>query len=125
MKPETVEPRGDCFVKDCMARAILSNLSSRWGGLIIAALRGPDSLRFSELRKRIEGISEKMLAQKLRELERDGLIIRTAYNVVPPHVDYRLSQLGAGAAKHVEALVRWIESRVTDFAAAQRRYDKS
>ncbi|MDB5026700.1 MAG: transcriptional regulator [Candidatus Eremiobacteraeota bacterium] len=76
-------------------------------------------MRFSELRDRIGGISEKMLAQTLRELEGDHLIVRTSRPVVPPYVDYRLSELGAGAAERVNGLVRWVESHVDEFGPPQ------
>jgi DNA-binding HxlR family transcriptional regulator len=98
-------------------------VTGRWGSLVIASLRDTDVLRFSELRSRIDGISEKMLAQTLRELERDGLLQRTSRPVVPPYVDYRLTPMGAGVAEHVEALVRWIESHVRDLVSAQRKHD--
>jgi DNA-binding HxlR family transcriptional regulator len=114
---------GDCFKRSCPSRAVLGHVTGRWGSLVVAALRQERVLRFSELRERIDGISEKMLAQTLRELERDGLILRTSRPVVPPYVDYRLTKLGAGVAEHVEALVRWIEVNVRDVVGAQRAHD--
>ncbi|MBD5635402.1 MAG: helix-turn-helix transcriptional regulator, partial [Candidatus Eremiobacteraeota bacterium] len=66
--------RGNCFSGACPGRTILSHVAGRWGSLVIAALRSAEALRFSQLRVRIEGVSEKMLAQTLRELERDGLV---------------------------------------------------
>jgi DNA-binding HxlR family transcriptional regulator len=80
-------------------------------------------MRFSQLRDRIDGISEKMLAQTLRDLERDGLVLRTSRPVVPPHVEYRLTPMGAGVAEHVASLIRWIEHHVRELAAAQRSHD--
>ncbi len=120
---EKVPEVGDCFNRACPTRAILSHVTGRWGSLVLAALRSTGVLRFSELRARIGGISEKMLAQTLRELERDGLIVRTSKPVVPPHVDYRLSALGAGVAEHVEGLVRWIETHARELVCAQREHD--
>jgi DNA-binding HxlR family transcriptional regulator len=79
--------------------------------------------RYSELRAAIGGISEKMLAQTLRELERDGLISRTSYPVVPPHVVYALTPLGQECAAHIGALVGWIETHVSDLTDARRAYD--
>jgi DNA-binding HxlR family transcriptional regulator len=114
---------GDCFNGRCPSREVLAHVTGRWGALILAALRDAGVLRFSALRDRIDGISEKMLAQTLRELERDGLVVRASRPVVPPYVDYRLSELGSGVAERVLALVRHIESRVYDFAAAQRAHD--
>ncbi len=80
-------------------------------------------LRFSQLRDHIDGISEKMLAQTLRELERDGLVARRSLGTVPPHVEYRLTPLGTGVAEHVGALVDWVESHVRQLVGAQREHD--
>jgi DNA-binding HxlR family transcriptional regulator len=114
---------GNCFNRCCPTRAILAHVTGRWGSLVLAAVRESGVLRFSELRDRIEGISEKMLAQTLRDLERDGLLVRTSRPVVPPYVDYRLSRLGEGVAEHVDGLVRWIETNVHGLVHAQRAHD--
>jgi DNA-binding HxlR family transcriptional regulator len=98
-------------------------VTGRWGSLVLAAVREAGVLRFSELRDRIDGISEKMLAQTLRDLERDGLLVRTSRPVVPPYVDYRLSEMGAGVAEHVDGLVRWIELNVRGLVNAQQAHD--
>ena len=116
---------GNCFDRSCPARAVLAHVTGRWGTLVLSALRLSGVLRFSELRHRIDGISEKMLAQTLRELERDGLLLRTSRAVVPPHVDYRLTAMGVGVSEHVEALVRWIEQHVGEYVDAQREHDLS
>ena len=115
-------PVGDCDVAACVSRAVLDHLASRWGSLVLRQLMRGER-RYSELRAAIGGISEKMLAQTLRELERDGLISRTSYPVVPPHVVYALTPLGAECAPHVGALVGWIETHVRDLAKARRTYD--
>jgi DNA-binding HxlR family transcriptional regulator len=115
---------GNCFDRRCAARAVLTHVTGRWGTLVLAALREAGVLRFSELRARIDGISEKMLAQRLRELERDGLIQRTSRPVVPPYVDYRLTEIGSGVAEHVDGLVRWIEDHVQDFIREQCAHDE-
>jgi DNA-binding HxlR family transcriptional regulator len=114
---------GNCFNRRCPTRAILSHVTGRWGSLVLAAVREAGVLRFSELRDRIDGISEKMLAQTLRDLERDGLLVRTSRPVVPPYVDYRLSEMGAGVAEHVDGLVRWIELNVRGLVDAQQAHD--
>ena len=116
--------RGDCFQRECPGRAVLAHVAGRWGSLVVGALRRTKTLRFSELRRQIDGISEKMLAQTLRELERDGLVSRRSHNVVPPRVDYELTALGIGVADHVEALLCWIDGHVRDFVKAQRSYDR-
>ena len=114
---------GNCFDRRCPTRAVLAHATGRWGSLVLAALRETSGLRFSQLRNRIDGISEKMLAQTLRDLERDGLLVRTSRPVVPPYVDYRLTELGAGIAEHVDGLVRWIEAHACDLVRAQREYE--
>jgi len=101
--------RGELFSGDCPSRGVLKHITSRWGVLILVALLA-GTHRFSDLRRKIGGISEKMLAQTLQDLEGDGLVIRKSYDVVPPHVDYTLSSLGLEAAQRVEALTDWIES---------------
>jgi DNA-binding HxlR family transcriptional regulator len=116
---------GNCFNRRCPSRAILAHVTGRWGSLVLAAVRESGVLRFSELRDRIDGISEKMLAQTLRHLERDGLLVRTSRPVVPPYVDYRLSEMGAGVAEHVDGLVRWIEKNVRSLVSAQRDHDSA
>jgi DNA-binding HxlR family transcriptional regulator len=113
---------GSCDAAACVARDVLDDLSTKWAPLVLRQLHEGEK-RYSELREAIEGISEKMLAQTLRELERNGLVIRTSYPVVPPHVVYSLSSLGEECATHVAQLLRWIETHVQHLAGAQRSYD--
>lgn len=96
------------FTKDCPTRVVLDHVMSKWAPLILAALSDGDALRWSELRRRTEGISEKMLAQTLRQLEVDGLVRRNARPVVPPHVDYTLTPLGAGLVEKLLPLLDWV-----------------
>lgn len=96
---------------DCPSRAILQHVTSRWGILVLIALGGR-TLRFSALRRAIGGISERMLAQTLQVLEADGLILRHAHDIVPPHVEYTLTDLGSEVTQRVLALSRWIESNL-------------
>jgi DNA-binding HxlR family transcriptional regulator len=103
--------RGDVFAPDCPSRAILKHVTSSWGVLSLIALRS-GTLRFSELRRKVNGVSERMLAQTLQQLEADGLVSRRSYPVVPPHVDYTLTDLGEEAARHVETLADWIENHL-------------
>jgi DNA-binding HxlR family transcriptional regulator len=100
--------RGEVFAADCPSRDVLKHITSRWGVLVLVALLG-GTQRFSDLRRKIGGVSEKMLAQTLQGLESDALVLRHAHAVVPPHVDYTLSPLGQEAARRVEALTDWIE----------------
>ncbi|MDZ7904771.1 MAG: helix-turn-helix domain-containing protein [Cypionkella sp.] len=102
----------------CPSRAILGHLTSRWGVLVMIALQRT-TLRFSALRRHIGGVSERMLAQTLQQLEADGFILRKAYDVVPPHVEYSLTPLGQEAAAHVAALSGWIEASLPRILAAR------
>jgi len=107
----------------CPERAILEHLTSTWGVLVLTEL-ADGTLRFSQLRRRIGGVSEKMLAQTLRTLERDGFVRRRARPVIPPHVDYDLTPLGAEAARRVRALSDWTAEHVPAVQSAQRAYDE-
>ena len=102
---------GNVLAADCPSRQILQHVTSRWGGLVLIALGG-EVLRFSALKRRIGGISERMLAQTLQVLEADGLVRRHAHDVVPPHVDYALTPVGAEIAQRVMALSDWIEGNL-------------
>lgn len=103
--------RGDVFEPRCPSRTILKHITSSWGLLALIALKA-GTLRFSELRRKVSGVSERMLSQTLQQLERDGLVLRRSYPVVPPHVDYTLTELGREAADHVETLTNWIEDNL-------------
>ncbi len=96
------------FTADCPTRRVLDHVMSKWAPLLLVALSDGDSLRWSELRRRAEGVSEKMLAQTLRMLEQDGLVRREARPVVPPHVEYSLTELGQGLAARLVPLLGWI-----------------
>lgn len=113
--------RGDLMAAACPSREVLKHLTSRWGVLVLIALRS-GTLRFADLRRRIGGVSERMLAQTLRWLEDDGMVTRKAYNIVPPHVEYTLTPLGEEAAEKVRDLADWIETslpRVADHWGAR------
>ena len=99
---------------ECPSRQVLKHLTSQWGVLVLLALQ-EGTLRFSALRRRVGGVSERMLSQTLQVLEGDGLIRRTAHQVVPPHVDYALTPLGQEAAARVAALTGWIEENLPAF----------
>ncbi|WP_409159965.1 winged helix-turn-helix transcriptional regulator [Pectobacterium sp. B2J-2] len=112
-------PSGDVFAEKCPSRQILNHVTSRWGVLILIALLD-DTHRFSQLRRRIGGVSERMLAQTLQWLESDGFVLRTAYPVVPPHVEYNLTPLGKEVGERVKALAIWVEGNLDEIMAAQR-----
>ena len=112
--------RGNVFADACPSREVLRHVTSRWGVLVLVALLG-GTHRFSDLRRKIKGVSEKMLAQTLQWLESDGLVLRVSYPVVPPRVEYSLTPLGQEAAERVQALADWIElnlSRVLEARGA-------
>ncbi|QJW56438.1 putative HTH-type transcriptional regulator YybR [Serratia plymuthica] len=100
--------RGDVLTPLCPSREILSHLTSRWGVLVLIALL-TGTQRFSQLRRKIGGVSERMLAQTLQLLESDGMLERYAHEGMPPHVEYTLTPLGQEAATKVRALADWVE----------------
>lgn len=113
---------GDVTDRMCPSRGILEHVTSRWGVLVLIALR-ERGYRFSELRRAVAGVSEKMLAQTLQTLERDGFVHREAHPVIPPRVDYSLTPLGEQAADLVGGLGRWVERALPAVEAARRAYD--
>jgi DNA-binding HxlR family transcriptional regulator len=114
--------RGDCYSSLCPAREVLGHVTGRWGGLVLGALTN-GTRRYSELRNRIDGISEKMLAQTLRDLERDGLVIRRQYPSVPPRVDYTLTPGGMEVAQRVNSLIGWLQDHVHELVTAQKQHE--
>lgn len=111
--------RGDVFAERCPSREVLQHVTSRWGVLVLVALLG-GTHRFSDLRRKVAGVSERMLAQTLQWLEADGLVLRQAFPVVPPHVEYSLTSLGREAGERVQALADWIEGNLPDILAARQ-----
>ncbi|EHR69895.1 putative transcriptional regulator [Burkholderiales bacterium JOSHI_001] len=113
--------RGNLMAAACPSREVLQHVTSRWGVLVLVALLGGGTQRFSELRRRIGGVSERMLAQTLQWLEADGFVQRTAHPVVPPHVDYQLTRLGREVAGHVRELADWIEGKMPAIQRERQR----
>jgi len=111
--------RGDLFAEKCPSRDVLKHVTSRWGVLLLVALLA-GTHRFSELRRKVNGISEKMLAQTLQWLEGDGFVERISYPVVPPHVEYTLTPLGQEIGRKVESLADWIETNLPTILAAKK-----
>ena len=102
------------FPANCPSRTVLDHITSKWGVLVLLALSESGTLRWSELRRRVQGVSEKMLAQTLRTLEGDGLISRIARPVVPPHVEYSLTDRGSEIAALLGPLMAWIVTNAED-----------
>ncbi|MEU0523275.1 winged helix-turn-helix transcriptional regulator [Streptomyces niveus] len=116
--------RPDVNRRMCPSRLVLEHVTSRWGVLVLAALL-ERSYRFGELRREVDGVSEKMLAQTLQTLERDGFVHRDAKPVIPPRVDYSLTELGREAAEQVWGLARWAERRLDAVFTAREAYDEA
>lgn len=112
--------RGVLLAEACPSREVLKHMTSRWGVLVLMVL-AQGTHRFSELRRTIGGVSERMLAQTLQWLESDGLVDRVAFDVVPPHVEYSLSPLGREAADKVLGLADWIETNMPRVLAERAR----
>lgn len=115
--------RGNVLAKECPSRKILQDVTSRWGVLVLFSLLN-GTHRFSELRKKITGISEKMLSQTLQALEADGFVLRIAHPVIPPHVEYQLTTQGTEVARRVAELANWIELNIEDILLAQDQYEQ-
>lgn len=113
--------RGELFSAECPSREVLKHVTSRWGLLVLVALQEGGTLRFSDLRRKIGGVSEKMLAQTLQNLETDGFVDRVSHPVVPPHVEYSLTTLGEDIARQVGSLADWIETNLPRIMKAQQR----
>jgi len=109
---------GNLFAEKCPSRDVLKHVTSRWGVLILVALQG-GTHRFSDLRRKMGGVSEKMLAQTLQWLEADGFVNRKSYPVVPPRVEYSLTPLGEEIAVKVAALADWIEGNLPQVMASR------
>lgn len=111
---------GQVLSTECPSREILEHLTSKWSVLVLRCLS--DGVhRFSELKQRIEGVSEKMLSQTLKTLEHDGFILRTVYPVVPPKVEYQLTILGSQAAEKTMYLISWIEKSLPEILESKER----
>ncbi|MEI5101341.1 helix-turn-helix domain-containing protein [Streptomyces sp. PmtG] len=110
------------FARSCPSRTTLEHVTGRWGALTLGALHD-GTFRFNELRRRVDGVSEKMLSQTLHALERDGLVDRAAQPTNPPRVDYRLTPLGQEVAERLLALIHFVEGHQDHVLEAQASYD--
>ncbi|WP_416973195.1 winged helix-turn-helix transcriptional regulator [Streptomyces sp. 4F14] len=112
------------FAKACASRGTLEHVTGKWGALTLGALY-EGSLRFNELRRRVDGVSEKMLSQTLHALERDGFVHREAQPTNPPRVDYELTPLGRDVAERLLALIQFVEGHMDDVLVARSSYDET
>ena len=123
--PANLPKQGDLYNKLCPSRAIVKNISNLWGITLLRSLSDGKVMRFGELRKQIEGISDKMLSSSLRSLERDGLLRRTHYVEDRLKVDYRLTTLGERCVELTNPLCIFIENNMYDIALHQLNYDQN
>jgi DNA-binding HxlR family transcriptional regulator len=114
----TQYPKPNVLSALCSSRIVLNHVTSRWAVLVFVVLRH-ETLRFSQIRRQIDGVSERMLSQTLKTLENDGFVVRLSYDVVPPHVEYHLTPMGGDMADRLLDMVRFIEGNLTDIMKAQ------
>jgi DNA-binding HxlR family transcriptional regulator len=123
--PKVTEDPQDVYAGECPARALLDRIANKWATMLVGLLaENENPVRFGDIRRQITGISQKMLTQTLRDLERDGLVVRRAYPVIPPRVEYSLTALGRTLEEPMRALSEWAERHMADVHAAQQRFDR-
>ncbi len=108
----------DVFLRDCPTRAVLDLIAGKWTMLVLVALEDGRPMRFAELRRRLDGVTSKVLTQTLRALEREGLLTRSVYPTVPPRVEYRLTRMGREVGGLVQSITDWSQANI---AAVQAR----
>jgi DNA-binding HxlR family transcriptional regulator len=118
----SADGRYDVLAEACPTRQVVNRIGDRWSLLVLYALDG-GTLRFAELRRTVEGVSQKMLTQTLRLLERDGLVRREVFATVPPHVEYSLTPLGRSLAAKIAGIREWAYANMTDIETARRNFD--
>jgi DNA-binding HxlR family transcriptional regulator len=114
----------DVFLRNCPTRTVLDLLAGKWTMLVLVALEDGRPMRFSELRRRLDGVTQKMLTRTLRALERDGLLSRAVYPTVPPRVEYRLTPMGLGAGRLMAGITEWSMEHVGEILAARDAFDE-
>lgn len=111
------------YERDCPIRMVIDRIADKWTVLMMSLLSDCKPHRFNELRRNVEGISQKMLTQTLRDLERDGLVVRTVYPQIPPRVEYALTPLGVTLCGPIEQLGEWAIAHVDEIKGAQAKFD--
>lgn len=111
--------------KERLVREVLERVADKWTLLVLEALEEGGELRFNELRRRISGVSQKMLTKTLRQLERDGLVTRRLYPEIPPRVEYRLTARGASLNEATCAMWLWVKANADDVEQSRRAYDEA
>lgn len=123
MEAQDLETPAALSRKEALVREILGRVADKWTLLVIEALESEGEMRFSRLREKIGGVSQKMLTKTLRQLERDGLVTRRVHAVVPPRVDYTLTPLGESLGESVCGIWLWVEAHMSDVERSRRAYD--
>lgn len=128
MADATIEGESPCYLDidpkvEAMVHELIGRVADKWTLLIVEELEENGTLRFTQLSRKIPGISQKMLTQTLRQMERDGLVHRTVHPVVPPKVEYRLTDLGHGLSESFCGVWRWVESNLDAVEAARQAFD--
>ena len=116
-------PNTPAFERDCPIRLVLDRIADKWTVMMMSLLSDGAPHRFNELRRNVEGISQKMLTQTLRDMERDGLVVRTIYAEVPPRVEYTLTPLGITLCEPIAELGKWAVAHVDEIKRAQAAFD--
>jgi DNA-binding HxlR family transcriptional regulator len=119
---DTTLNRVDAYLKYCASRTVLETVANKWAALLVDTLRH-GTLRFGELRRKLDGITQKSLTQSLRTLERDGMVVRTVYPTVPPRVEYSLTPLGHSVADLMSGIRQWSEEHLLEILDARDTYD--
>ncbi|MFD8934235.1 winged helix-turn-helix transcriptional regulator [Streptomyces sp. NPDC059578] len=114
----------EVFLRDCPTRAVLELIASKWTMLVLVVLEDDRPVRFAELRRRLDGVTPKVLTQTLRALEREGLLTRTVYPTVPPRVEYRLTDLGRELGELVQGITDWSRTNLTALRSARKEFDE-
>ncbi|MFJ3494902.1 winged helix-turn-helix transcriptional regulator [Streptomyces sp. NPDC086091] len=113
----------EAFLRDCPTRAVLELIAGKWTMLVLVALESGRPMRYAELRRRLDGVTPKMLTQTLRALEREGLLTRVVHPTVPPSVDYRLTPLGREMGALIQQITTWSQANLDTIRAARAAYD--
>lgn len=121
--PQETWLRGDVFAANCPTRQLLDRIADKWSSLVLIVL-GEGPIRFNALKHRVDGVSQKMLSQTLKSLERDGLVSRSVVATVPVSVTYAVTPLGRTLMAAMQSMIDWAETRMAEVAAAQAAYDQ-
>ncbi|WP_328872505.1 helix-turn-helix transcriptional regulator [Streptomyces sp. NBC_00287] len=114
----------DVFLRDCPTRAVLELIAGKWTMLVLVALEDGEPMRFAELRRRLDGVTSKVLTQTLRALEREGLLKRRVYPTVPPCVEYHLTELGQEVGGLVQSITDWSQANIAAIQTAREEFDE-